>query len=132
MQNGGLILNDGGILVQHYCPPSSLFLVQKIMSTSRRGRHAQRSPEDEAAPTVVENVDGTDDAVPPNSDDEDWEPLSNIEQGSPPSAATDAPTTTTGNPLFVCVLKPVMKQSCCIIYAYIKPLFCIDNAAINK
>ena len=80
--------------------------VQKIMSTSRRGRHAERSPEEESAPTVVENVDGIDDVVPPVSDDEDWEPLRNIEQGSPPSVATAAPTTTTGNTLFVCVLKP--------------------------
>ena len=87
------------------------FRVQKIMSTSRRGRHAERSPENEAAPPrVVENVDGTDDVVPHVSDDEDWEPLSNIhEQGSPPTDATAAPTTTTGNTLFVCVLKPVMK-----------------------
>ena len=60
-------------------------------------------------PTVVENVDGTDDGVPPVSDDEDWEPLSNIhEQGSPPTDATAAPTTTTCKPLF-CVLKLVMK-----------------------
>ncbi len=79
------------------------------MSTSRRGRHAERSPEDEAAPTVVENVDGTDDVVSHLSDDEDWEPLSNIQQGSPPCAATAAPTITTRNTLFVCVLKPVMK-----------------------
>ena len=71
------------------------------MSTSRRGRHAQRSPEDKAAPTIDENVDGTDDVVPPISDDEDWEPLSNIpEQGSPPTDVTTAPNTTTGNTLF--------------------------------
>ena len=79
------------------------------MSTSRRGRHSQRSPEDKAAPTVVENVDGTDDVVPPISNDEDWDPLSNIaEQGSTPTDATFAPTTTIGNTLF-CVLKLVMK-----------------------
>ncbi len=79
------------------------------MSTSRRGRHAERSLEDEVAPTIVENLDGTDDVVPSVSDDEDWEPLRNIEQGSPPSVATAAPITTTGNTLFACVLKPVMK-----------------------
>ena len=79
------------------------------MSTSRRGRHAERSPEDDAARTVSENLDGTDDVVPPVSDDEDWEPLRSIQQGSPPCAATAAPTTTTGNILFVCVLKPVTK-----------------------
>ena len=79
------------------------------MSTSRRGRHAERSPEDDAAPTVSENLDGTDGVAPPVSDDEDWEPLRNIQQGSPPSVATAAPTTTTCNTLFVCVLKPVMK-----------------------
>ena len=86
-----------------------MFHVQKIMSTSRRGRHAQRSPEHKAAPAVVENVDGTDDVVPPVSDDEDWEPLSNIvEQGLPPIDANVAPTATTGSTLF-CVLEPFMK-----------------------
>ncbi len=78
------------------------------MFTSRRGRHAERSPEDDAARTVSENLDGTDDVVPPVSDDEDWEPLRNIQQGSP-SVDDAAPTTTTGNTLFVCVFKPVMK-----------------------
>ncbi len=46
-------------------------------------------------------MDGTDDVVPRVSDDEDWEPLSNIEQGSPPCVAIDAPTTTTSNTLLV-------------------------------
>ena len=58
---------------------------------------------------VMKNVDGSYDVVPLVSDDEDWEPLSNIEQGSPPSVALVAKTTTTCNTLFVCVLKPFMK-----------------------
>ncbi len=74
-----------------------MFLVQQIMSTSWRGRHAERSHEDEAAPHVVENADGTDDVVSPVSDNEDWEPMSNV---SPPCDATAAPTATTGNTLF--------------------------------
>ncbi len=66
------------------------------MSTSRRERHAERSPEDEAFPLVVENADGTDDVLSPVSDNEDWEPLSNV---SPPCDATTAQTATTGNTL---------------------------------
>jgi hypothetical protein len=66
------------------------------MSTSRRGRHAERSPEDEAAP-VVENAEGPDDVVSPVSDNEDWEPLSKV---APPCDATAAPTATTGNTLY--------------------------------
>ena len=67
------------------------------MSTSRRGRHAERSPEDEAAPPVVENAEGPDDVVSPVSDNEDWEPLSKV---APPCDATAAPTATTGNTLY--------------------------------
>ena len=67
------------------------------MSTSRRGRHAERSPEDEAAPPVVENAEGPDDVVSPVSDNEDWEPLIIV---APPCDATAAPTATTCNTLY--------------------------------
>ncbi len=70
------------------------------MSTSRRGRHTEKSPPTETADTVVEIEDGTTDVVTPVQDVEDWGPLANIEPGSP--RVVD-PTTTSVNILLVCV-----------------------------
>ena len=73
------------------------------MSSSRRGRHAEKSLAAEtleAASTVVEIVDGTEDVVTPVSDDDDLGPLASIETASPPC---DVLAITSGNSLTFCV-----------------------------
>ncbi len=67
------------------------------MSTSRKGRHIEKSPPTQTADTVVEIEDGTEDVVTRVQDDEDWGPHAIIEP-----RVVD-PTTTSGNTLLVCV-----------------------------
>ena len=69
------------------------------MSSSRRGRHAEKSAGAETldtASTRVEIVDTTEDVVTPVSDDDDLGPLASIETASPPC---DVPAITSGNSL---------------------------------
>ena len=70
------------------------------MSTSRRGRHVESLPPEQAAPTVVDDVDGSEGDVTPLPDIEDVEPLASVGIVSPPCPA---PTTTTGKDLSICV-----------------------------
>ena len=91
--------NDTGILVQQYSPISTLFFVNSIMSTSRRGRHVESLPPEQAAPTVVDDVDGSEGDVTPLPHNEDVEPLASVVIVSP---SCPAPTTTTGKNLLVC------------------------------
>ena len=76
------------------------------MSTSRRGRHVESLPPEQASPTVVDDVDGFDGDVTPLPEYEDAKPLASVGLVSPPSPA---PTTTTGKNLSVCVCKLDMK-----------------------
>ncbi len=69
------------------------------MSSSRRGRHAQKCAADETvdtASTGVEILDTTGDVVTPVSDDDDLGPLACIETASPPC---HDPQITSGNSL---------------------------------
>ena len=96
MLNGGWMYNDTSILVQQYCPISTLFFVQSIGSNSPRGSHVESLPQEQAAPTVVDDVDGSEGDITPLPDDEDAEPLASIVIVSPPCPA---PTTTTDKSL---------------------------------
>ena len=67
------------------------------MSSSRRGRHAQKSAADETvdtASTGVEILDTPGEVVTPDSDDDDLGPLACIETASPPG---QDPKNTSGN-----------------------------------
>ncbi len=81
MLNGGHMYNDTSVLAQQGCPVPTLFLdVHKIMSTSRRGRHVQVLPPEQATPTGVEDAYGFEGVVIPLHDHEDCEPLASIDQ----------------------------------------------------
>ncbi len=100
MLDGGWMYNDTGILMQQYCPISTLFFVQSIMSTSRRGRHVESLPPEQVAPAVVDDVDGSEGDVTPLHDNEDADLLASVVIVSPPC---HAPTTNTGKNLSACV-----------------------------
>ena len=68
------------------------------MSTSRRERHVESLPLEEAAPTVPVDADDLEPDVIPEVDEVDAEPLASIETASP--SCPDA-TTTTGKTIHI-------------------------------
>ncbi len=72
------------------------------MSTSRRGRHVESLPTEEATPTVPEDADNLEPDVIPDVDEEDLEPLASIEHASP---SYPYPTTTSGKTIRISALE---------------------------
>ncbi len=93
MLNGCQMYNDAGVFVLKYCPVSTNFLMHNRKSISRRGRHVESLPAEEAAPTVLEDADDLEPDVIPEVDEIDSKPLASIENASP---SCPDPTTTTG------------------------------------